>query len=98
MRITDDEIWIVAAYACRTRNARLLGYCDAALRGGRRRESAGRDAVARHLSDAKAHTPASHTCRACGGDGYVQWDPGEPGRVTRDSRVCPSCGGAGVSQ
>ncbi len=40
--ITDEQIWTVAAQAVRTRNARLLGYCDAALRGGKRREETGR--------------------------------------------------------
>lgn len=40
--ITDAQIWEVAAHAVLTRNVRLLGYCDAALRGGRRRDAAGR--------------------------------------------------------
>lgn len=40
--ITDAQIWDVALLAVRTRDVRLLGYCDAALRGGRRREETGR--------------------------------------------------------
>jgi hypothetical protein len=40
--ITDDQIWEVARRAVRIRDVRLLGYCDAALRGGRRRGQTGR--------------------------------------------------------
>ena len=40
--ITNEQIWDVALVAVRTRDTRLLGYCDAALRGGRRRDEEGR--------------------------------------------------------
>ena len=40
--ITAAQIWQVASIAVETSDARLLGYCDAALRGGKRREEQGR--------------------------------------------------------
>lgn len=46
LRLTDEQIWTVAAYAVRKRDKRLLGYCDAALRGGMRRRESGMLAVA----------------------------------------------------
>lgn len=39
---------------------------------------------------------AETECSACGGDGFVAWQPGEPGQVTRDSRTCPYCRGSGT--
>lgn len=44
--LTHAQIWQVAAFAVRERDYRLLGYCDAAFRGGRRREKAARERIA----------------------------------------------------
>lgn len=46
---SEDKIWKVAASAVARRDQRLLGYCDAALRGGRRRAEAGMRHVLLHL-------------------------------------------------
>ncbi|TAL40913.1 MAG: hypothetical protein EPN91_11980 [Salinibacterium sp.] len=49
--LSREQIWACAQIAVSERNVRLLGYVDAALRGGLRRGKAGREACAALLNN-----------------------------------------------